>query len=72
VEFADLYADVLTQVPDNRRAALEELVEEYGASESFSFLLAVTACTGRREWQLIRLLLRKLELLEQGTPGNAR
>ena len=70
MEYADLYADVLEQVPAHRRAALDQIMTEYGASETFRFLLAVTACANRREWQLVRIFLRELERADQESGQN--
>lgn len=65
MKFAELLADVVAQLPENRRKAMESLIEEYGAGENFHFLLALVAGTSRRERQLLRLFLRELDRLEQ-------
>ena len=65
VKLADLWNDVVAQLPEERRKAMEALVEEYGAGETLRFLLALVAGTNPRERQLIRLFLRELDKLDQ-------
>ena len=42
----DLLADVLEQLPDDRRQAVQAMTEKFGASETFPFTLSIhcTAC----------------------------
>ena len=65
MDLADLWNDVVAQLPEDRRKAMEAVIEEYGAGETFRFLLALTAGTSHRERQLIRLFLRELDKLDQ-------
>ena len=65
VKLADLLSDVIGQLPDKKQQAVDELVEEFGAGETFRFLLALVAATSTRERRLVRLLLRELEKIER-------
>jgi len=66
VKLADLLGDVVAQLSEEQKRAMEALVEEYGAGETLRFLLALMAGTNKRERQLIRLFLRELDKIEQG------
>ncbi|MEE2659752.1 MAG: hypothetical protein VX733_14685 [Candidatus Latescibacterota bacterium] len=61
MNLADMLKDVLDQLPDQRREAVEQLVKEYGARESCHFTLALLAGANSRERRLSRLLLNELE-----------
>ena len=61
MELADLKSDVMQVLAPSARKVMEDLVSEYGASETFGFLLALVAGSTQRERQLIRLFLRRLE-----------
>jgi len=65
LKLADLLADVVEQLPDDKQRAMNELIEEFGAGETFRFLLALAAAANKRERQLIRLFLRELDKIEQ-------
>ena len=65
VKLADLLSDVIGQLPDKKQQAVDELVEEFGAGETFRFLLALAAAASKRERQLVRLLLRELDKIDQ-------
>ena len=64
MNLADLWNDVAAQLSEDQRKAMEAVIEEYGAGETFRFLLALTAGTSPRERQLIRLFLRQLDELD--------
>ncbi len=65
MELTELYDDVVRQLADERRQLVETTVEEYGASATFRFLLAVIAGATPRERQVIRVLLRQLDQYER-------
>lgn len=65
MNLADLWNDVVAQLPEDRRKAMEVVIGEYGAGGTFRFLLALVAGTSYRERQLIRLFLRELDKLDQ-------
>ncbi len=49
------------QLPEEKSKALAAIVEEYGASENYRFMLALVAAGTRRERRMGRMLLRQLE-----------
>jgi hypothetical protein len=60
----DLLDDVLKQLPDDRRKAMDAMTEKFGASDTFRFTLALLAASDSRERRLIRMLLNEVEQLE--------
>jgi len=60
----DLLADVLKQLPDDRRKAMDAMTEKFGASDTFRFTLALLAASDSRERRLVRMLLNEIEQLE--------
>jgi hypothetical protein len=65
VNLTDLMGDVLAKLPQARKQALDELVKEYGAGETFHFLMALAGGTTKRERHLLRLFLRELDRIDQ-------
>jgi hypothetical protein len=63
MELNELLDEVNGRLPDDRRRAVETLVEEYGASEQGRLLMALVAAATKRERRLLRLLLTELEKL---------
>ena len=70
VKLGDLLADVQAQVPEKKRKAVEEMAEEFGAGETFRFLMMLLAASGRRERRIARLLLRELEKIDLESSGE--
>ena len=60
----DLLSDVLDELPDDRRKAVDGLVAKFGAGDTFHFALALLAATDQRERRLARMLLNEIERLE--------
>ena len=60
----DLLTDVLNDLPDNRRKAVSDMVDKFGADDTFHFTLAMLAGTDARERRLIRMLIDDVERLE--------
>ena len=60
----DLLADVLEQLSDDRRNAVKDMSEKFGASDTFHFSLALLAGMDSRERRLVRMLLNEIERLE--------
>lgn len=60
----DLLDDVLKQLPDDRRKAMNAMTEKFGASDTFRFTLALLAASDSRERRLVRMLLNEIEQLE--------
>ena len=65
MQFADLQSDVAERLPEERRKAVEALVAEFGASDTFRFLMTLTAGSSKRERHVLRMLLRELDRLDQ-------
>ena len=61
MDLADLREDVVAQLKPGSRAVLEQVIAEYGASDTFAFLLALAAASTRRERQVLRVFLRQLD-----------
>ena len=69
----DLLADVLEQLSDDRRNAVKDMTEKFGASDTFHFSLALLAGMDSRERRLVRMLLNEIERLEvpeRSSSGN--
>ena len=60
---SDLLADVEARLPEEKSKAMAAIVDEYGASESCKFMLALVAAATQRERRLARMLIRDLEML---------
>ena len=60
----DLLTDVLEQLPNDRRKAVEDMKAKFGASDTFHFSLALLAGMDSRERRLVRMLLNEIERLE--------
>ena len=63
VEIKDLLKDVMGHLPADHRKAVTALVDEYGASDTCHFMLALVAGATKRERRLTRMLLNELEKL---------
>lgn len=61
---SDLLADVVAKLPAEKKKAMSTLVDEYGASDTCRFMMALLAACDTRERRLARLLLSELERLE--------
>jgi hypothetical protein len=64
MNFADLLQEVVARLPEERRQVMEAMVQEFGAGDSLRLLLALATAANHRERQLVRLLLRDLEKIE--------
>jgi hypothetical protein len=60
----DLLSDVLEQLPNDRRKAVQDMTAKFGASDTFRFSLALLAAMDSRERRLVRMLLNEIERLE--------
>lgn len=65
MNLGDLQADVAGRLPEDRRQAVQVLVDKYGAGENLRFILVLVAAGGKRERRLVRLLLNELEELDE-------
>lgn len=61
LEIRDLLDDVMDRLPAERQKAVAALTDEYGASETCRFILALVATATPRERRLTRMLLNELE-----------
>ncbi len=64
MNLADLLADVVEQLPEDKRKVMDALVNEFEPGEDFRFLLALVAGASQRQRRMVRLLLNDLEKLE--------
>ncbi len=60
----DLLADVLEELPEDRRGALDALIDKFGAGDTFRFALALLAGCDSRERRLCRMLLNEIDRLD--------
>lgn len=65
MNLGDLLADVAGRLPEDRRQAVQALVDKYGAGENLRFILTLVAAGSKRERRLVRLLLNELEGLDE-------
>jgi N-methylhydantoinase B/oxoprolinase/acetone carboxylase alpha subunit len=65
MNLGDLQADVAGRLPEDRRKAVQALVEKYGAGENLRFILTLVAVGNKRDRRLVRLLLNELEDLDE-------
>ena len=63
LEIKDLLNDLMEGLPADRQKAVTALTDEYGASETCKFLLAMVASATPRERRLTRMLLNQLEIV---------
>jgi len=63
-DIKDLLADVVAALPAEKRQAMAAIVDEYGASDTCRFAMALLAGADSRERRLARLLMSELERLE--------
>ena len=65
MKLGDLLADVAGRLPEDRRQAVQALVDKYGAGENLRFILTLVATAGKRERRLVRILLNELDELDE-------
>lgn len=61
---SDLLADVVAELPVEKKQAMAAIIDEYGAADTCRFMMALLAGADARERRLARLLLSELERLE--------
>jgi len=61
---SDLLADVVAALPAERKQAMAAIVDQYGATDTCRFLMALVAGSDSRERRLARLLMSELDRLE--------
>lgn len=72
MKLADLLADVAGRLPEERRQAMQALIDKYGAGDNLRFMLALAAGASRRERRLLRLLLNELDELDDQKKSGDR
>ncbi len=60
----DLTEQAISQVPEARRKIMDDLLEKLGGSENCRLLLALVAAASKRERNVVRLLIRELDLFD--------
>ena len=65
IEIKDLLDGVMNRLPAERQKAITALTDEYGASATCRFMLALIASATPRERRLTRMLLNELERTDQ-------
>ena len=60
-----LIEPIVTGLPEDRRQIMEGVVREFALGETQLLLLALVAAASKRERQLIRILLRDMEVKEE-------
>ena len=65
MNFKTLIEPIVTGLPEDRRQIMEGVVREFALGETQLLLLALVAAASKRERQLIRILLRDMEVKEE-------
>ena len=65
MNFKTLIEPIVTGLPEDRRQIMEGVVREFALGETQRLLLALVAAASKRERQLIRILLRDMEVKEE-------
>ena len=65
MNFKTLIEPIVTGLPEDRRQIMEGVVREFALGETQQLLLALVAAASKRERQLIRILLREMEVKEE-------
>ena len=60
-----LIEPIVTGLPEDRRQIMEGVVGEFAPGETQRLLLALVAAASKRERQIIRILLRDMEVKEE-------
>jgi len=65
VNLASLIEPIVESLPDDRRKIMGAIVAEYDPGDTQRLLLALVAAASKRERQLIRILMRDMEVEEE-------
>ena len=60
-----LIEPIIAGLPEDRRQIMESVVGEFAPGDTQRLLLALVAAASKRERQLIRILLRDMEVKEE-------
>lgn len=66
-----LHGQIVARLPEDRRAVMQALIDEFEMGETMRLILALAAGTNQRERQILRLLMTDIEKMEvQKESGN--
>ena len=65
MNLTSLIESIIAGLPEDRRKIMEGVVEEFSPDDTQRLLLALVAAAGKSERQLMRILLRDMEIKEE-------
>ena len=65
MNLTSLIESIVAELPEDRRKIMEGVVEEFSLGDTQRLLLALVAAAGKSERQLMRILLRDMEIKEE-------
>ena len=65
MNLTSLIESIIAGLPEDRRKIMEGVVEEFSPGDTQRLLLALVAAAGKSERQLMRILLRDMEIKEE-------
>jgi len=65
LNLTSLIESIVAGLPEDRRKIMEGVVEEFSPGDTQRLLLALVAAAGKSERQLMRILLRDMEIKEE-------
>ena len=66
-----LHGEIVALLPEDRRAVMQALTNEFEVGETMHLILALVSGTNQRERQILRLLMTDIEKMEaQKESGN--
>ncbi|MEE3257873.1 MAG: hypothetical protein VX293_01555 [Candidatus Latescibacterota bacterium] len=65
MNLTSLIESIVAGLPEDRRKIMEGVVEEFSPGDTQRLLLALVAAAGKSERQLMRILLRDMEIKEE-------
>ncbi len=66
-----LHGEIVARLPEDRRAVMQALTDEFEVGETMHLILALVSGTSQRERQILRLLMTDIEKMEaQKESGN--
>ena len=65
MNLVSLIEPIVERLPEDRRKIMEAIIAEYESGDTQRLLLALVAAASKRERQLMRVLLRDMEVQEE-------
>jgi len=65
LNLVSLIEPIIERLPEDRRNIMEAIIAEYELGDTQRLLLALVAAASKRERQLMRVLLRDMEVKEE-------